>query len=159
LNFPNPLNLYYSLNNSRYWLIRINNGGSLVTDSLMAEDGSPSSAIFAYHPVTNKIYIFHLNFEQHGKFSELDKNYGDRWIQPQVLVYDPDTFQLMERHTITDFIPGNYPLVENGPADVIGDYIVYYFFDDEWMGKFNPAMLFIFDTRTNEATWLRVGWR
>jgi len=34
----------------------------------------------------------------------------------------------------------------------------YYFWQDGYEG-FDPAYLLIFDTRTNEASWLRVGWR
>jgi len=46
-----------------------------------------------------------------------------------------------------------------GPCERIGPYFIYYFFDGEDYRYFSPAMLFIFDTRTNQATWLRVGWR
>jgi hypothetical protein len=53
-----------------------------------------------------------------------------------------------------DFISGSY-----GPAELVGPYIVYYFGESNDLGQLYPAMLFIFDTRTNEATWLRVGWR
>jgi hypothetical protein len=44
-------------------------------------------------------------------------------------------------------------------CDRVGDYLVYFFMGTAHIEWFVPAMLFIFDTRTNEATWLRVGWR
>jgi hypothetical protein len=151
-------NIYYSLSDSGYILLKLNPSNSMITSKIptIIHHGSE---IFAYHSTRNKIYVFHLNYEQHGKFEEYEKDYGEDWIVPEVLIYDPTSLNLVERHQITDFTPGNYPLSERGQADVVGDYIVYYFFDDEWMGNYNPAMLFIFDTRTNEATWLRVGWR
>ena len=158
INPQNPRNLYYCLKNYQYWLAHIINN-QIVVDSLQLETDLPASAVFAYHPIRDKIYVFHLNYEQHGKFRENDKNYGQNWIAPEVSIYDPNTFQLLESHQIADFDSSNYPLRERGVADVVGNYIVYYFFQDEWLGKFYPAMLFIFDTRTNQATWLRVGWR
>jgi hypothetical protein len=56
-------------------------------------------------------------------------------------------------------IEGGYIINEIGECDNIGPYMVYYYFAQEDYRYFSPAMLFIFDTRTNEATWLRVGWR
>ena len=40
-----------------------------------------------------------------------------------------------------------------------GKYLIYFFSGFNGLERFVPALLFIFDTRTNEATWLRVGWR
>jgi hypothetical protein len=159
LNMPNLHRLYRSISDdSHYWILRLNSDQNIV-DSLMIDYEGRASSIYAYHPAKDRLYVFHLNYEQHGKFREYDKNYGQDWIVPEVQIYDPSTFQLLESHRIADFDSGSYPLGEHGLADVVGNYIVYYFFEDEWMGNFNPAMLFIFDTRTNQATWLRVGWR
>jgi hypothetical protein len=159
VNLPNNHNLYYSLDlNSNYWILRLSSAGLLI-DSLLVENISHASTIFAYHPGRDKIYCFYLNYEQHGKFKEYEKNYKQDWITPQVKIYDPGTLKLSDSIQIADFDSGNYPLGERGLADVVGDYIVYYFFEDEWIGSINPAVLFIFDTRTNEARWLRVGWR
>jgi len=156
---PNLQNLFYSMRDSEYWILRLDSTANEILDSRILQMRESASIIFAFHPIRNKIYCFYLNFEQHGKFPEYEKNYGDHWITPEVLIYDPTTFELLETQEINDFTPENYPSVESGLADVVGDFIVYYFFDDEWMGKFYPAMLLIFDTRTNETTWLRVGWR
>lgn len=149
-------NLYYSFEGGHLTICRVNNPRTRIEDSLAIYD---KGRIFAYHPGQDKIYRFNLNYEIHGKFPQYEKNYDDDRITPEVLIYDPVSFELLESHEIADYPPGNYPGPESGPADVAGDYIVYYFFEDDWMGKFAPAMLFIFDTRTNEASWLRVGWR
>jgi hypothetical protein len=150
--------IYYSLSDSGYILIKLDPSNTRIISTIPTAIHH-SSAIFAYHSTRNKLYLFHLNYERHGKYKEYEKNYGDDWINPEVFIYDPESFTLIDHLPLADFSPGNYTLRERGQADIIGDYIVYYFFEDEWMGRFNPAMLFIFDTRTNEATWLRVGWR
>jgi|GEM_PF-3262974 hypothetical protein len=144
---------------SRYWAIRINDTKTAVLDSVLLQRRIYASTIFAYHPSNNKLYCFYLNYENHGKFSDTEKSYGQNWRVPEVYIYDANTLQLLEQDTIADFTEGNYPGLEKNAADIVGNYIVYYFFQDEWMGRFYPAMLFIFDTRTNEARWLRVGWR
>jgi len=159
LNLPNNNRLYRSIGeDSRFWILHLN-GNQNIIDSLMIESNQRASDIYAYHPQRNKLYIFHVNYENQGKFDDTQKNYAQDWITPEVLIYDPSTFHLLERHEIADFDSANYPGNERGMADVVGDYIVYYFFEDDWMENFYPAMLFIFDTRTNQATWLRVGWR
>jgi hypothetical protein len=159
LNLPNTHQLYSAIaDDSQYRILRLDNQ-QMPADSLMIESNERASDIYAYHPQRDRLYVFHLNYEAHGKFPESDRNYGDDWITPEVLIYDPNTLHLLESHQVADFDSANYPGNERGMADVVGDYIVYYFFEDDWMGRFYPAMLFIFDTRTNQATWLRVGWR
>jgi hypothetical protein len=149
--------LYHSFHNTQYWLVKLNGNLDAAIDSVQLRQSGGQATIYAFHPQRNKFYCFHLNYEMHGKF--VTKNREDYYTDPEVLIYDPETLQLLERHYVTDYPEGNYPGKENGLADVMGDFIVYYFFEDDWMGIYAPAMLFIFDTRTNEATWLRVGWR
>jgi len=155
----NPDNIFYSvMSGGVFYLLKLNSDNTIIVSSITASRRFASD-IFAFHQDTQLLYLFHLNYEQHGKFPEYEKNYGEDWIEPHVLIYNPANFELVDSLPIADFSPGNYPLSESGQGDVVGDFIVYYFFEDEWIGRFNPAMLFIFDTRTNEATWLRVGWR
>jgi hypothetical protein len=149
--------LYHSFHNTQYWLVKLNDRLSAVIDSVQLRQTGGQATIYAYHPTQNKFYCFHLNYEMHGKF--VNKNREDYYTNPEVLIYDPSTLRLLETRSIADYPEGNYPGKENGLADVVGDYIVYYFSQDDWMGIYAPAMLIIFDTRTNEATWLRVGWR
>ena len=109
--------------------------------------------------MTDKLYIFDLNYEYHIYEPEWEKLYGQDWITPEVYIYDPISLDLIECDTIADFPKNNFPGIEYGLADVVGNYIVVYFFDCELREGFLPAMLFIFDTRTNTARWLNVGWR
>lgn len=152
----NNINIFYY---SGYWLARLANDLSIVLDSLYLINMQNGSGIFAYHPDRDKLYCFHLNYEFHGKFPQYEKDYDYNRIEPEVLIYDPYTFNLLENLPIVDYARGDYPGHENGLAEVVGDFIIYYFFEEDWWPIFAPAMLFIFDTRTNEATWLRVGWR
>jgi hypothetical protein len=140
-------------------VIRLNNGNTRVIDSLRFPSEEGQIDLYTYHPVADRIYLFHLNYEIHGKFTESERNYDDNTEEPQVLIYDAETFGLVETLPIPNYPDGDYPGPEEGIADIAGDFIVYYFFEDDWIGRFSPAMLFIFDTRTNEASWLRVGWR
>lgn len=138
-------------------LLKLNNNLSRITDSLSMPKADRQIIQFAYHPGRDKIYIFNLNYEVHGQF--MDKGRAPGAPAPRVFIYDPGNFDLLETQTIADYPEGDYPSGDEGISDIVGDFIVYYFFDDDWIGRFNPAMLFIFDTRANEASWLRVGWR
>ena len=153
------LNLYISTRPSRYWLVKLNDLKSKIIDSVLLENIPNALIIWSYFPQNGRFYCFHLNYESHGKFEENNKDYGQQWMIPEVLIYDGATLNPIEKLRISDFTAGNYPGIEKGMAENIGNFIVYYFFQDAWMEVFAPAMLFIFDTRTNEATWLRVGWR
>ena len=140
-------------------VVKLNNSNNRILQILQLPPGDDQFSLFAYHPSTDKIYLFHLNYEIHGKFPEYERNYNDNTGRCHVLIFDSDGFQLSDSLQIASYPEGNYPAPETGVAEVVGDFIVYYFFDSDWIGRFNPAMLFIFDTRTNEASWLRVGWR
>jgi hypothetical protein len=160
VNMPNIHNLFYAVGpDGGYWAVRLNALRNSIIDSVMLQTGLSVSTIFAYHPRRNKLYCFYLNYENHGNMPETEKNFGQDWSTPEVLIFDPLHLNLIEHHSIADFTSGNYPGIEKGLADVVGDYIVYYSFETETTERFYPAMLFIFDTRTNQATWLRVGWR
>ncbi len=149
--------LYHSFHTSQYWLVKLNNENSTIVDSLQLRQSGGQATIYAYHPGRDRFYCFHLNYEIHGQYTH--KYRDDYYVEPDVSIYDPVSLELSEQYPVTDYPEGEYPGRENGLAEVVGDFIVYYFFEDDWMGRFNPAMLFIFDTRTNEASWLRVGWR
>ncbi len=149
--------LYYSFHNSQYWLLKLDTRDNSIVDSLQLRYSGGQATIFGYHPLRDKFYCFHTNYEIHGKFVE--KSRENYYITPDVQIYNPLTLELMESFGIPDYPEGNYPGKENGAFDTVGDYIIYYFFEDDWFPVYAPAMLFIFNTRTNEASWLRVGWR
>lgn len=140
-------------------VVRLNNGNDRILQTLHLPQGDNQFNLFAYHPITDRIYLFHLNYEIHGKFPQYERNYEDNTVPCHVIIFDTENFQPLDSLEITNYPQDNYPSPESGVAEVVGNFIVYYFFEDDWIGRFNPAILFIFDTRTNEATWLRVGWR
>ncbi|NLI16495.1 MAG: hypothetical protein GX409_09450 [candidate division Zixibacteria bacterium] len=143
----------------KYWILRISNTNNLIIDSLRLFSDNPMSKIFVYHPARNILYCFFLNYVNYSQYPDINREYGQNWGIPIVIFYNPVTLNEIGRDTITDFSDGNYPGIEYNKAQIYGDYIVYYFSKSEGLNSFDPAMLFIFDTRTNEARWLRVGWR
>jgi hypothetical protein len=151
--------MYYGFKNSQWWLAKLNKSSNII-DSLQLRYSGGAATLFAYHPLRDKFYCFHLNYEMHtGLMDSVYKHREDFYVAPEVLIYDPITLELTNRYSIEDYPAGGYPGRENGLADVVGNFIVYYFFAEDMYYRYDPAVLFIFDTRTNEATWLRVGWR
>jgi len=159
LGTPNPHNLYYAYKDFGYWAVRLDSTRTTILDSICLELENRANSNFAYHLLRDKFYWFHINYEEHVGSPETNKNYGQDWIIPEVLVIDPSNFKSSEKYQIADFDSGSYPYNQRGPATVVGDYIVFYYFDIELREEFNLAPLFIFDTRTNTARWLNVGWR
>jgi hypothetical protein len=155
--YSDQFHLYWSFHSMQYWLVKLNNSNNAVIDSLQLRHSKGESIPFAFHPGTNKFYSFYVNWEMHT--SMIEKTRQDEYINPEVHIYDPGDLHLIQNIPIADYPDSLYPGQEYGLADVVGDYIVYYFFQQDDVVNFAPAMLFIFDTRTNEATWLRVGWR
>jgi len=127
----------------------------VIFDSLQQNNDPERSLVFASKD--SLLYVFHQNYEFYGKM--IQKSRDDDWIQSHVLIYDGNDFSLVDSIAIPDYPEGEYIAGDFGVADVVGDYIVHYFFPKGGLEDFEPAMLFIFDTRTNETTWLRVGWR
>ena len=128
----------------------------IVIDSTMMSKFPDRSHVFAIIADT-LLYDFNQNWEMHTTFSV--REYGQNWIQSCLLVYNLNNFALLDSISLPDYPRGDYIDGDFNAADVIGPYIVYYFFGRDGIEKFAPAMLFIFDTRTNEASWLRVGCR
>jgi hypothetical protein len=160
--FDSAYNLYYTIQDSQWWLVKLNSELNAVVDSIPLMPSGGAATLFGFNPLRNKFYCLHTNYEMHTNTASGDSAYKrreDYYINPDVWIIDPVTLDILEQYPITDYPNGNYPGQENGLADVVGDYIVYYFFIPDDRNRFDPAMLFIFDTRTNEATWLRVGWR
>jgi hypothetical protein len=127
----------------------------IIVDSAMSAGVNDRSHILA--AIDTIIYDFNLNNEFYGE--TITKTYELGRINPFVKLFNINTFAQLDSFPVADYPKGDYPDGNNDVADVVGPYIVYYFFGREGIEKYAPAMLFIFDTRTNEATWLRVGWR
>lgn len=144
-----------SNNRRRIINILLLNSINIVIDTVLSDSISDRSHILA---VTDTLlYDFNLNWEFYSK--SLNKSFDENRIASHVRIYNVADFALIDSFAVADYPRGDYPDQSFDVADVVGPYIVYYFFGREGLTRYAPAMLFIFDTRTNEATWLRVGWR
>ncbi len=156
--FPRHIHgdIYYDSYRDYYYILKTDPAGIMLIDTLRSLSIKSSNHLFAVKD--SLLFIFNLNYEIHFK-NNVIKGYGDNWIESNLRIYDIADFSLVDSVSIPDYEEGNYISGTSGVADVVGDYIAYYFGKSNDMEIFAPAMLFIFDTRTNEATWLRVGWR
>jgi hypothetical protein len=160
LNEPNVWNLYSAEDgDGQSVILRLNAFNDMIIGSLRLSAPFKMSKIFAYHPVRDKLYCFFLNYMHRSRYEDLIKVYGQDWGSPEVVIYDPHTLVELDRIKIADCTEEDYAGIAFGTATVEGDFIIHYYSDTEDLVRFEPAMLFIFDTRTNEARWLRVGWR
>lgn len=148
-------NIYFDVFDSHYFLIKLGEG-DIVTDTIRLEYFETRNMVVAL--MDSSLYVFSLNYETH-LVGEGYKGYGHDWIAANLRRYDVRNFALMDSIPIPDYPEGDFISGSYGPAELVGPYIVYYFGESNDLGQLYPAMLFIFDTRTNEATWLRVGWR
>lgn len=149
------LSLYSSTLADRRFIIKTDAQRNSLLDSLEIVNEPHRSIVFAAKD--SLLYIFHQNYEYYGKFTQ--KTRQDDWIQSHLLIYNIADFSLIDSVAITDYPEGDYIIADFDVADIVGNYIVYYYAQSGGLEDYTPAMLFIFDTRTNEATWLRVGWR
>jgi|WetSurMetagenome_2_1015567.scaffolds.fasta_scaffold48937_3 hypothetical protein len=138
-----------------YALVKTNSDRSVIIDTLILNNEPYRSHIFAFRDTL--IYDFNLNWEIHAKFES--KEFDENRINSHLDLYRLSDFSLIDSLPVADYPKGDYPDGDFDVADVVGPYIVHYFFGRDGVERYAPAMLFIFDTRTNEATWLRVGWR
>jgi hypothetical protein len=160
-------NLYLGLVNYMQYIVRTDarrahmidtlrlNTANLLANPVLADSISDRSHILAVKD--SLLYDFNLNAEFYGDVLRRTPEMGR--IAPHLRLYRLADFAPLDSILVTDYPPGDYPSGEFATADVVGPYIVHYFFSGEGLTRYAPAMLFIFDTRTNEATWLRVGWR
>ncbi len=149
-------NIYYDSYDEHYYVIKTDPTNQQLADSLRCRPYKSSNHLFAV--ADNLLYVFNLNYEIHFK-DKIVKGYGQNWIDSSVKIYDIYSFNLLDSISVPDYSQEDYISGSSGVTDVIGNYIVYYFGQSNDLENFAPAMLFIFDTRTNEAAWLRVGWR
>jgi hypothetical protein len=148
-------NIYYDVFQGNYYIMKTNDTGILI-DTLRLENFESRNMIFSL--VDTILYIFSLNYEVHLP-GENYKGYHQDWIEANVRKYNSNTFALIDSIPLPDYPEGDFIGGSYGVGDIVGPYIVYYYGEEGNLELLYPAMLFIFDTRTNEASWLRVGWR
>jgi hypothetical protein len=155
-----PYNIYTALAGPGRWLLKLSSTHDTVVDSLPINSDTISTTIFNYHPKAQKIYMIHFNYVNYGSAPELESKAGECRIKPRLLIYDPANLSLLKALPILGYTLDDCPSgLREGYAEVLDDYLIFNFPRGRVSPGYHPAMLFIFDTRSNEATWLRVGWR
>ena len=149
--------IYWNLIDRGMYLLNIDVTNRILIDSLNVGNDMDYSYLFALSSDDSLIYFFHINSNILGGPEEQQK----KSIGPSYLLgFRASSLILVDSIPIIyPSLDYGYSFAEIGNCDWVGPYLVYYFFHGEDYRYFSPAMLFIFDTRTNEATWLRVGWR
>jgi hypothetical protein len=149
--------LYWVVANSGVYLLILDLNQRSLIDSLNIGNNMDYSYLFAISSDDSLIYSFHVNSNVVGGPEDQQKLI----IDPSFLMkYNSSTLHPVDSIAIQyPSLDSGYTFAELGLCDWVGPNLVYYFFLGEDYCYFSPAMLFIFDTRTNEATWLRVGWR
>jgi hypothetical protein len=148
---------FWCLNDGAIYILSLDIYREVLIDSLNIDESLSYSHLFALSSIDSTIYAFSINYNIMGGPESLQKTS----ISPSYLnKYRMSDFSLLDSIQIVNTSPDSgYIMSEYGSADKMEPYLVYFFFNGEDYRYFSPAMLFIFDTRTNEATWLRVGWR
>jgi len=150
-----PLNdtLFRDWSDHSMYLVRLDSRRNMVLDSVSVGDPGHFSFIFGLGQGDSLVYLFALNSSYVGL---ADTTYYPSYKK----IFSSHSLSVIDSIEIgMPDINNGYILNEIGDCDRVGPYLVYYYFAQESYAYFSPAMLFIFDTRTNEATWLRVGWR
>jgi hypothetical protein len=125
-----------------------------ILNQLIIGDVAREAVVVGCNPSDSMIYAINLKYK-FMSFSPPDTS--DDTIHDEIIKINANDFSVIDTIALN---PGEaYFSNENGTADLIGNYLVYYFTEPECGDCFIPAYMLIFDTRTNEATWLRVGWR
>lgn len=146
---------YYAFYGDSYVNIFSTQNDSVVTSEMHAGDYAQESIIIGYSPANNLIYNFDLRYKLLSSYPPAESPDS---IQNAVTIIDGLSFRIVNSIRL-DLGDDVYIAKELGEADYIDGYLVYYFARSDGYGQFDPAYLLIFDTRTNEAFWLRVGWR
>ena len=124
-----------------------------MTQTLLG-DRAEMNIVVGYNESANKIYTFITPYKM---YSYSPPVYSADTMSMAICIYNPST--LDQTDSISYSVGESYAAMEIGPAESLGPYLYYYYFWQDGYEGFDPAYLLIFDTRTNEATWLRVGWR
>ena len=149
--------LYWCTMTNGIYLLSFDTNDNRLIDSLNINVSTPYFYLFGLSDNNSLIYVFYMNSNDLGGPPDLQK-----------ITVDPSYVKILNSNNFawTDSIPIDYPPLDsgyvagtNGPCSKLGPYFVYFDMVGEDYRYFSPAMLFIFDTRTNEASWLRVGWR
>ena len=135
------------------YLFKHNPSIGIIAQALLG-DRTEMNIVVGYSESANNIYCFITPFTM---YSYSPPVLSVDTLNMIVLKFDP--FTLNQIDSIVIPVEEAYGASEIGTAESLGHYLYYYYFWQDGYEGFDPAWLLIFDTRTNEATWLRVGWR
>jgi hypothetical protein len=134
-------------------LFSANNPNNII-DRLIIGDIGREAVIVGCNSLDSILYAINLKYKFMSSFPP---DTSDDTVYNRIIRINANNFSIIDTITLN---PGEaYFSNENGTADIIGNYLIYYFSKSDGYKRFDPAYMLIFDTRTNEATWLRVGWR
>ena len=160
--FINPIQIC-NMNNIAYYYDLTNNGEIVIfasdtLNNIMFQrnvgDITKEAVLAGCSSLNNLLYSMTFKYKI---LSFFPPDTFDDSIHNEIIRIRSNNFQVIDTIAI-DLGEANFPN-EYGQADGIGNYLIYYFAKGDCGDCFDPAYLLIFDTRTNEATWLRVGWR
>ncbi|UCC78547.1 MAG: hypothetical protein JSW64_09695 [Candidatus Zixiibacteriota bacterium] len=149
--------IFWDLEKQGEYILIIDTAESKLIDSLNISSELDYSKLFALSKDDSTIYIFYIDCFCEGwrnptKLESLAPSYLKRFSAKDLSFID----SLYIPSPCTDSICFEQ-IWES--CDIAGNYIVYFCMQTAHPEWYPPALLLIFDTRTNEATWLRVGWR
>jgi len=145
---------YHDVGDSSYVnIIKVISDSTIIGELQIGERGT-ENIITGYSAQTGKIYSFITSYKLLSTYplSQSPEN-----INTEIIIINPENLSVETRIPLD--MGEAYAAQETGTAESAGPYLYYYYFRQDGYGQFDPAYLLIFDTRTNEATWLRVGWR
>jgi hypothetical protein len=154
-----------STNNNLYWdatpdgeyIIKMNVSIRSVQDTCRLTDDGHYNCLVGLAPGDSIIYVLNVYNHISAEPESLARITSD---QGYTKLLRASNFAVMDSIPIEDPpVEAGYIGGGMGPCDRVGPYLVYYFSNSQDYRQFFPAMLFIFDTRNNQASWLRVGWR
>ncbi len=125
-----------------------------VSKQINAGDLSQESVILGYSPEYDNIYCFNFRYKILAMYPHPESPDS---ISNTLRIINGETFDVI--NTINFELGDIYLPKEYNKADYQDGYLIHYFAKSDGYGRYDPAYLLIFNTRTNEASWLRVGWR
>jgi hypothetical protein len=154
---PTNDNLYWDGIPDGNYLLKMNGNSRILQDSVKLFEDSHFNCLAGLSPSDSLIYVFNIYNHITAEPESLARITSSRGYTK---ILWASNFALVDSIPIEDPpVEAGYIGSGSGPCDRVGPYLVYYFSRSDGMVEYSPAMLFIFDTRNNQATWLRVGWR
>ena len=150
--------VYWNVEKQGIYLLIIDKDKKQLIDSLNIVAQKEYFYIFGLSLDESKIYSFYIDcyckdyLNDPGMLGKIDPSYLKRYSSADLSIVD--SLDIPNPCSDSACIGENWAV-----CDRVDNYLVYFVTEMVHPEIFLPAKLFIFDTRTNQATWLRVGWR